>query len=201
MSIFSSYGSQWPFLKTLRVMRGNEFAKMKLNKLGRRKGESWKTQGESKGKENYFLWEVRQRMPHRLKWGILCQVLKEEEEMPRLLLVLGKKLMVEPSCEWLSPTRVFLAPYFSRSLKSTKNFLKPFCNVFVVVVQPLIMSDSLRPLDCSTAGFPLLHYLLEFAQTRVHWVDNAIQPLIILCHPFSSCTQSFPASCLSTSKS
>ena len=36
-------------------MRGNEFAKMKLNKLGRRKGESWKTQGESKGKENYFL--------------------------------------------------------------------------------------------------------------------------------------------------
>ena len=32
------------------------------------------------------------------------------------------------------------------------------------------------PMDCSTLGFPVLHYLLEFAQTRVHWVDNAIEP-------------------------
>ena len=30
--------------------------------------------------------------------------------------------------------------------------------------------------DCSTPGFPVLHYLLEFAQTRVHWVGDAIQP-------------------------
>ena len=30
------------------------------------------------------------------------------------------------------------------------------------------------PMDCSTPGFPVLHYLLEFAQTRVHWVDDAI---------------------------
>ena len=32
------------------------------------------------------------------------------------------------------------------------------------------------PMDCSTPGFPVLHYLPEFAQTHVHWVDNAIQP-------------------------
>ena len=32
------------------------------------------------------------------------------------------------------------------------------------------------PMDCSTAGFPILHYLPEFAQTHVHWVSNAIQP-------------------------
>ena len=25
-------------------------------------------------------------------------------------------------------------------------------------------------------GFPLLHYLLEFAPTHVHWVSDAIQP-------------------------
>ena len=30
-------------------------------------------------------------------------------------------------------------------------------------------------------GFPVLHDLLEFAQTRVHRVNNAIQPL----HPLS----------------
>ena len=30
-------------------------------------------------------------------------------------------------------------------------------------------------MDCSTPGFPVLHYLPEFAQTHVHWVDDAIQ--------------------------
>ena len=32
------------------------------------------------------------------------------------------------------------------------------------------------------ASFPVLHHLLEFAQTHVHWVIDAIQP----CHPLSS---------------
>ena len=33
-----------------------------------------------------------------------------------------------------------------------------------------------NPMDCNTPGFPVLHYLPEFAQTHVHWVDDAIQP-------------------------
>ena len=38
------------------------------------------------------------------------------------------------------------------------------------------------PMDfSSTPGFPVLHYLPEFAQTLVHWVGNAIQ----LSHPLS----------------
>ena len=32
------------------------------------------------------------------------------------------------------------------------------------------------PMDCSTPGFPVLQYLLGFAQTHVHWADGAIQP-------------------------
>ena len=32
------------------------------------------------------------------------------------------------------------------------------------------------PMNCSTPGFPVLHYLPEFAQTHVHWVGDAIQP-------------------------
>ena len=39
-----------------------------------------------------------------------------------------------------------------------------------------------NPMDCSTAGFPAHHQLLELAQTHVHWVSDTIQPLI-LCHP------------------
>ena len=37
------------------------------------------------------------------------------------------------------------------------------------------------PMDCSTPGFPVLLYLPEFAQTHIHWVDDAIQP----SHPLS----------------
>ena len=37
-------------------------------------------------------------------------------------------------------------------------------------------------MDYSTPGFPILYYLLEFAQTYVHWVNDAIQP----SHPLSS---------------
>ena len=32
------------------------------------------------------------------------------------------------------------------------------------------------PMDCSILGFPVLQYLPEFAQTRVCWVSDAIQP-------------------------
>ena len=40
------------------------------------------------------------------------------------------------------------------------------------------------PMDCSTPGFPVLHYLPEFAQTHVHWVSDAIQPSNPLPPPF-----------------
>ena len=33
-------------------------------------------------------------------------------------------------------------------------------------------------MDCSTPGFPVIQYLLECAQTHVHWVSDAIQPSI-----------------------
>ena len=51
-------------------------------------------------------------------------------------------------------------------------------------------------MDCSLPGFPVFHYLLEFAQTHVHWVSDAIQPSTkdpSSIAPFSSCPQSFPA--------
>ena len=37
-------------------------------------------------------------------------------------------------------------------------------------------------MDCSTPGFPVHHHFLEFAQTHVHWVSDAINHLI-LYHP------------------
>jgi len=53
--------------------------------------------------------------------------------------------------------------------------LDPCCSVTLLC---LTLCDSM---DFSTPGFPVLHYLLEFAQTHVHWVGDAIQP----SHPLS----------------
>ena len=39
-----------------------------------------------------------------------------------------------------------------------------------------------HPINCSIPGFPVLHYLLELAQTHAHWVGDAIQ----LSHPLLS---------------
>ena len=33
-----------------------------------------------------------------------------------------------------------------------------------------------NPMDCSTPGFPVLHYLPDFAQIHVRWVGDAISP-------------------------
>ena len=38
-----------------------------------------------------------------------------------------------------------------------------------------------NPMDCSTPGFPVLYHLLEFAQTHVHLVGDAIKS----SHPLS----------------
>ena len=32
------------------------------------------------------------------------------------------------------------------------------------------------PMNCSIPGFPVLHYLPQFAQIHVHWISNAIWP-------------------------
>ena len=49
-----------------------------------------------------------------------------------------------------------------------------------------------NPMDCSRPGFPVHHQLLEFTQTHVHWVSDAIQqahpplPLLLLPSIFPS---------------
>ena len=45
-------------------------------------------------------------------------------------------------------------------------------------------------MDCSTPGFPVLHYLPELTQTHVHRVGDAIQP----SHPLSSPSRTFSLS-------
>ena len=49
-------------------------------------------------------------------------------------------------------------------------------------------------MGCSTPGLLVLHQLLEFTQTCVHWDRDAIQPSHPLSSTFSSCLQSFQSS-------
>ena len=48
------------------------------------------------------------------------------------------------------------------------------------------------PMNCSTPGFPVLHYLQEFAQTHVDWVSDAIQPSYPLSPPSPPALNLFP---------
>ena len=54
----------------------------------------------------------------------------------------------------------------------------------------LILYD---PMDCSMPGFPVLHYVPEFAQTHIHWVSDATQSSHPLLPP-SPPALSFPTS-------
>ena len=53
---------------------------------------------------------------------------------------------------------------------------------FLSLFSRSVVSNSLQSQGLQHPGFPVLHYLLELAQTPVHWVGDAIQP----SHPLSS---------------
>ena len=53
-----------------------------------------------------------------------------------------------------------------------------FCCCCTVAKSCLMLCNLM---DCITPGFPVLHYLPKFAQTHVHWLNDANN--FILCHP------------------
>ena len=95
--------------------------------------------------------------------------------------VLG--LMVSGTSEWDSTV-------ISSFANCTEWFHLGTLNLAVVGVFSSVQFSSVTqscpilcdPIDCSTWGLPVLHQLLELAQTHVHWVDDAIQP----SHPLLS---------------
>ena len=58
-------------------------------------------------------------------------------------------------------------------LDAQNYLLKRLC-CYCSVIQ--LVFNSLWPMDSSMPNFPVLHYLPEFAQTHVHWVNDAIWP-------------------------
>ena len=72
-----------------------------------------------------------------------------------------------------------LAPLNEALGNSETSTIKIHLEVFVVVhccSAAQLCPTLWNPMDSSTPGFPVLHCLLEFAQTHVHWINDAIQP-------------------------
>ena len=55
----------------------------------------------------------------------------------------------------------------------------------LIAVQSLSHVQLCDPMGCSMPGFPVLHHLLELAQSCIRWVGDGIQPYINIWHFFS----------------
>ena len=93
----------------------------------------------------------------------------------------GKKLIIFfMQLFWTLPKKLI---YFQRMKHGI--FFLIFLFIHSVAQLCLTLFD---PMNCSTPGLPVHHQLLEFTQTHVHWVGDAIQPH----HPLSSSSPPAP---------
>ena len=75
-------------------------------------------------------------------------------------------------------------------MRSTHPGERNLLSLLVVITQScLTLCD---PMNWSTPGFPVFHYLLELAQTHIHWVMKPSNYLI-LCRPLLLLPSIFPS--------
>ena len=86
----------------------------------------------------------------------------------------------------------------------THPYVHALCGTYIFIYQFSSVDQSCLtlcdPTDCSMQGLPVYHQLPEFAQTRVHWVHDAIQPSDPLSSP-SPPALNFPSIRVFSSKS
>ena len=97
--------------------------------------------------------------------------MKYEEKQEGIQLIFStiiRKVIVENFTKLIRHTKVQI-----KQISWTTNEIKTdpylgFCS-YTVTKSCLIIGD---PMDCSMSAFPVLHYVLEFAQ--MHWVGDAL---------------------------
>ena len=107
-------------------------------------------------------------------------------DRPQIGNLVSKNIQVN-SC--ISQNDFPISQYVNISLINAKK-KKKFPLQFSSVAQ--LWPTLCDPMNHSTPGFPVHHHLLEFAQTHVHRVSDAIQPSI-LCHPLLLPPSIFPS--------
>ena len=105
------------------------------------------------------------------------------------------ELSSQPSCflekNWQSSNGIYFFSSAHESLTNVGHILasKTYLNKCCSVVKSC--TTLFDPTDCSIPGFPVLHYLLEFAQIHVHCVGDSND--LILCHPLLLLPSIFPS--------
>ena len=96
-------------------------------------------------------------------------------------------------CPQISPSqwRLSQSPYWKLQLSNhlcSQFFL--FCFIFPIALHSVQFSSVTHscltlcdPMNCSTPGLPVHHQFLEFTQTHVHRVDDAMHPSHLLLSP------------------
>ena len=86
----------------------------------------------------------------------------------------------------VSMAKIALDKYLQEN-KTFKFWTFLLFSVLLLLFSHSVMSNSLKPMDCSMPGFPVLHYIPEFAQTHAHCVGDTIQPThpLLLSSPFT----------------
>ena len=85
----------------------------------------------------------------------------------------GRHLPVDPEPRWACWVSTSHHLSWSSPTPSPLSRSRPAFPRCSVAQSCLILCNLV---DCSTPGLPVFHHLSEFAQTQVHWVDDAIQP-------------------------
>ena len=92
---------------------------------------------------------------------------------------------------WLSVLHMVMCMFQCYSLNSSHLFLPPLYPQIYGLCLHLCFCCSITKLcltlqlhELQHTSVPVLHYLPEFAQTQVHWVNNVIQPSHLLLSPF-----------------
>ena len=113
----------------------------------------------------------------------------------------GYEWTLSSLCSFLSSTRFLNAHFpllYQFSHWKTKNgfhFLSsnqnPNSTLYQFSSVTKLCPTLCEPMNCSTAGFPVLYYLPECTQTQVHWVSDTIH--LILCHSLLLLPSIFPS--------
>ena len=112
-------------------------------------------------------------------WTVACQA-SQSMKFVRQEYWSGLPIWTPGSSQPRDQTFVSSSPALAGGFFTTEPWGKPhWVSQFSSVTQSCL--TLCNPLDCSAPGFPVFHYLPEFAQTHVHWVSDAIQP----SHPLS----------------
>ena len=68
-----------------------------------------------------------------------------------------------------------------------------YFSLIVLLLSQSVMSDSLRPMDCSLPGFPVPHHLLK-TLLKLMSIESAMpSDHLILCHPLLFLPSIFPS--------